>query len=192
MTQTGLLFGSFNPIHIGHLALANYMLEYVPFDEVWFIVSPQNPFKEENDLAPPHHRLEMTRLSITKESRFKVSDVEFNMPRPSYTIHTLRKLSREFPAHKFSMIIGSDNLTNIERWHSSGELLDNYPLTVYPRPGFPVSDLIEDLPGTIKTVKAPLFDISSTFIREGIKAGKQLRYMVPEGVFEYIIQYRLY
>ncbi|MGM0375311.1 MAG: nicotinate (nicotinamide) nucleotide adenylyltransferase [Bacteroidota bacterium] len=192
MTKTGLLFGSFNPIHIGHLALANYLLEYAPFDDLWFIVSPQNPFKNENDLAPPHHRLEMTRLGTNEEPRFFASDIEFQLPRPSYTIHTLRKLSDSYPSHKFSLIIGSDNLQTIGRWIESNEILEHYPLAVYPRPGFPVNKNPSHLSGKTTIFDPPLLDISSTFIREGIRQGKQLRFLVPPGIYDYIISHKLY
>jgi len=192
MTKTGLLFGSFNPIHIGHLALANYLLEYSSFDDLWFIVSPQNPFKDEKDLTLPHHRLEMTRLATREEPRFFACDVEFHLPRPSYTIHTLRKLSGYYPSHNFSLIIGSDNLHTIGRWAESKEILDHYPLAVYPRPGFPVN---KNTPRPSKNTiffDPPLLDISSTFIREGIMQGKQLRFLVPAGVYDYIISHKLY
>jgi len=192
MTNTALLFGSFNPIHIGHLALANYMLEYAPFDDLWFIVSPQNPFKEEYDLAPPDHRLKMTRIANREEPRFTTSDVEFHMPRPSYTINTLRKLSESYPSHKFSLIIGSDNLHTIERWTESAEILAHFPLAVYPRPGYPVNKN-SSFPSKHTTIfDPPLLDISSTFIRKGVRQGKQLRYLVPAGVYDYIISNNLY
>jgi len=192
MTNTGLLFGSFNPIHIGHLALANYLLEYAPFDELWFIVSPQNPFKDENDLAPPHHRLEMAKIATQEEPRFWASDVEFHMPRPSYTIHTLRKLSESHPSHIFSLIIGSDNLRTIERWTESKEILAQFPLAVYPRPGYPVNENTSLPSENTKIFNPPLLDLSSTFIRKGIGEGRQLRYLVPTGVYDYIISSKLY
>ncbi|MFW5754667.1 MAG: nicotinate (nicotinamide) nucleotide adenylyltransferase [Marinilabiliaceae bacterium] len=192
MKNTGLLFGSFNPIHIGHLALANYLLEYAPFDELWFIVSPQNPFKNENDLAPPHHRLEMARLAVREEPRFSVKDVEFHMPRPSYTINTLGKLSESSPSRKFSLIIGSDNLHTIKRWTGSADILAHFPLVVYPRPGFPVEKNTRLPSQNTKIFDPPLLDISSTFIREGIREGKQLRYFVPADVYDYIISNNLY
>lgn len=192
MTQTGLLFGSFNPIHIGHLALANYMLEYAPFDEIWLVVSPRNPFKNESDLAPPAHRLAMAHIATRKDLRIRISDIEFEMPTPSYTIHTLEKLITIFPGKKFSLIIGSDNLLNIERWQASEKILKTFPILVYPRPGYSLNEANADILQSVKTLQAPLLDISSTLIREGIRNGKNLRYLMPDGVYDYIVDKQLY
>lgn len=192
MTETGLLFGSFNPIHIGHLAVANYMLEYVPFNELWFVVSPQNPFKEEENLAPASHRLKMSQIAIQKDLRFKVSDIEFNLPKPSYTIHSLRKISETFPNHRFSLIIGSDNLQTLNRWYAAEEILHAFPIFVYPRPGYPLKGVSDDILSAVNLIEAPSLNISSTLIREGIKKGKKLPYLVPHGVFDYISENKLY
>lgn len=192
MTRTGLLFGSFNPIHIGHLALANYVLEYAPFDEIWLVVSPRNPFKNESDLAPASHRLAMTHIATRQDLRIKVSDIEFEMPTPSYTVHTLENLTSLFPGNNFSLIIGSDNLLNIERWHASEKILKNFPILVYPRPGYSLDEARPDILKSVKTLQAPLLDISSTLIREGISNGKNLRYLMPEGVYDYIVEKQLY
>jgi nicotinate-nucleotide adenylyltransferase len=189
MTKTGLLFGSFNPIHIGHLALANYLLEFTTLEELWFVVSPQNPFKEHTTLAPANDRLEMVRIATRQEPRFKVCNIEFDMPVPSYTIHTLNLLIDKYPSSNFSLIIGSDNLLNIDRWHDAEKILENFPILVYQRPGYPLQSTHKK---SIKIIDAPLLDISSTLIREGISNGKQLRFLVPEGVYDYLIHNGLY
>jgi nicotinate-nucleotide adenylyltransferase len=188
----GLFFGSFNPVHIGHLALANYLLEFVPFREIWFIVSPQNPFKTEEALAPARQRLAMVSQSVSPESRFKVSDVEFDLPRPSYTIDTLEVLSHRHPQSRFSLIMGSDNLTRLDRWKSWNELAGRYPIVVYPRPGHPVLERSELPHPNITVVEAPLLDLSSTLLREGLMAGKNLRFLMPPGIYEYIRANHLY
>ncbi|MGQ1891207.1 nicotinate (nicotinamide) nucleotide adenylyltransferase [Thermophagus sp. OGC60D27] len=192
MQKTGLLFGSFNPIHIGHLALANYVLEYAPFDEVWFVVSPQNPLKNSEDLAPAQHRLAMTNLAINAEPRFKSSDIEFSMPVPSYTLNTLQRLNELHPTHDFSLIIGSDNLINIDRWHNFRTLLQEHSLLVYPRPEYPIEKAVIALPKSVNVLNAPMLDISSTLIRKGLKEKKNLRFLLPAGVYDYILQHRLY
>lgn len=192
MQNTGLLFGSFNPIHMGHLALANYLLEFAPFDEVWFIVSPQNPFKNEEGLADAIHRLKMVNLATAREERFKVSDVEFGMPLPSYTSHTLQELKKEYPNHQFSLIIGSDNLLTFPRWHAADEIIDNYPITVYPRPGYPVENAKTEILNKVKVIQAPLLDISSTLIREAFSENKKLPYLLSHEVYDYINTNGLY
>lgn len=192
MQHIGLLFGSFNPIHVGHLALANFAMEYAPFDQIWFVVSPQNPFKDRKALAPAQSRLEMVAIATKEEPRFKICDLEFSLPTPSYTINTLQKLKESYPDNHFSMIIGSDNLLNIERWHDSHRLLKENSILVYPRPGFPLenADIMHN--ETVKVLKAPVLEISSTLIRKGISEGKQLRFLVPSGVYDYIKNNRLY
>ncbi|MFW6352424.1 MAG: nicotinate (nicotinamide) nucleotide adenylyltransferase [Bacteroidota bacterium] len=192
MQKTGLLFGSFNPIHIGHLTLANYLLEFAPFDEVWFIVSPQNPFKEEKGLADALHRLEMVKLATIREKRFKVSAIEFGMPIPSYTSNTLQKMKEEFPNHQFSLIIGSDNLLTFPRWHAAEEILQKYSVIVYPRPGYPVKKAKTHILNKVSLTNAPLLDISSTLIREAFAQKKQLPYMVTHEVYNYIKSKNLY
>ncbi|SFE56409.1 nicotinate (nicotinamide) nucleotide adenylyltransferase [Thermophagus xiamenensis] len=193
MQKTGLLFGSFNPIHIGHLALANYVLEYAPFDEIWFVVSPQNPFKTTEELATSHHRLTMTNMAVGSESRFKVCDIEFSMPVPSYTINTLQKLTDIYPNNDFSLIIGSDNWHHINQWHNSEQLLQHHSIVIYPRPGFPIEvNNTYNLSNNVKFLEAPLLDISSTLIRKGLKEGKNLKFLLPHGIYDYIISNHLY
>lgn len=190
LTHTGLLFGSFNPIHIGHLALANYILEYSYLDEIWFIVSPQNPFKESASLEDEDKRLQMVEMAIKEEPRFKACDIEFSLPKPSYTINTLEKLTKEYPDRIFSIIMGSDNLIDIEKWKKSDEIVSSFPLIVYPRPGYPIKKQISAT--KIEIIEAPLFDISSTIIRKAFDDGKKLRYLLPDGVFQYISDHKLY
>lgn len=189
-TNTGLLFGSFNPIHIGHLVLANYILEYSHLDEIWFVISPQNPFKNSDELITENHRLQMVEIAIQKEPRFKACDVEFDLPRPSYTIHTLEKLQKNNPLNRFTIIMGGDNLLSIDRWKNASEILSKFPVIVYPRPGFNNDKLPEG--AKIQIVEAPLLDISSTLIRDGVAAGKNLHFLMPEGVFQYIEKHGLY
>jgi nicotinate-nucleotide adenylyltransferase len=182
--KTGLFFGSFNPIHIGHLAIANYMVEFTDLDKLWFVVSPQNPLKLKNTLLADHHRLQMVRLAIEYDNRFKASNIEFSLPRPSYTIHTLTYLREKYPDHEFVLIMGSDGLETFRKWKNHDELIKDYHRYIYPRPGTDPA-LLEDLVnGTI--VDAPIMEISSTFIRSAISLGKDVRYFMPEKVWEFI------
>ncbi|MFZ5430580.1 MAG: nicotinate (nicotinamide) nucleotide adenylyltransferase [Bacteroidota bacterium] len=182
--RIGLFFGSFNPVHIGHLAIANYLVEFGNIDQLWFVVSPQNPHKKKENLLNDYDRLEMMHLAVKSEHRFRVCDVEFRLPKPSYTIDTLAHLSEKYPDHSFSIIMGSDNLVNFHRWKNYDQILRNYGILVYPRPGFdPQQAQIED---NYTLINAPLMEISSTFIREGIRQGRDLRHFLPPGVWDYI------
>ncbi|WP_010664382.1 nicotinate (nicotinamide) nucleotide adenylyltransferase [Marinilabilia salmonicolor] len=192
MQETGLLFGSFNPIHIGHLALANYLLEYTSLDEIQFIVSPQNPFKEQSDLADGQHRLQMVRMAISREKRFTASDIEFDMPLPSYTSKTLELLKKANPDQQFTLIIGSDNLLVFPRWHEANKILEEFHILVYPRPGFPAEDAEKDILNKVTLVDAPLLDISSTLIRKAFFENKKLPYLVTHDVYDYINKNKLY
>ncbi len=187
--NTGLLFGSFNPVHIGHLALANYIIEYTTLDEIWFVVSPQNPFKETDILIDERLRLEMVNIAIKNEPRFKTCDIEFDMPRPSFTIDTINKLRILNPRNHFTLIIGSDNFNSLYKWKNFEELISSVPIIVYPRPGFPVNESHGDL---TRVINAPLLDISSTQIREGISEGKKLQFLLPYGVFKFIKSGKLF
>lgn len=182
--RIGLFFGSFNPVHIGHLAIANYLVEFGNIDQLWFVVSPHNPHKKKENLLHDYDRLEMMQIAIRNEHRFRVCDVEFRLPKPSYTIDTLTHLSEKYPDHSFSIIMGSDNIVNFHRWKNYDQILKNYGILVYPRPGIdPLQAQIED---NYTLINAPLIEISSTFIREGIRQGRDLRHFVPPGVWEYI------
>ena len=182
--KTGIFSGSFNPVHIGHLALANYLCEYEGLDEVWFLVTPHNPLKEEDELMDDAFRLKLVQLAIEGYPKFKASDIEFNLSRPSYTIHTLDKLKETYPDREFYFIIGSDNWERFGRWYQSERIIKENQLLIYPRPGFPVKE--EELPETVRLVHSPVFEISSTFIREALNAGKDIRYFLHPRAWEAI------
>lgn len=182
--KIGLFFGSFNPIHTGHLIIANYVANYT-VDKIWFIVSPQNPFKQSAELLNASKRLALVRLAVSNDERFEVLDIEFHLPTPSYTVDTLHLLSRQYPEHEFFLIIGSDNLQSFPGWKSSTEIINKYTLLVYERPRFSI--LNKDVRNNnIKFLNFPLLDISSTEIRELIAKNKSIRYLVPERVYEAI------
>ena len=176
--EIGLYFGSFNPIHIGHLVIASHVANNTAVQQVWFVVSPQNPFKPSHTLLNEYHRLHLVTIAIENDTLLKVSKIEFNLPRPSYTIDTLTYLQEKFPQHSFHIIIGSDSFQNIHRWKNGNVLLDNYRFLVYIRPGF---TKIENHPNA-QILNAPLLDISSTQIRNLVKEEKSIRYLVPEKV----------
>ena len=181
--KIGLLLGSFNPIHTGHLIIANHIASY-HVNKIWFIVSPQNPFKRSAELLNAKCRFALTKLAIENDDRFEVSDVEFHLPTPSYTINTLQALTAKYPTHEFYLIIGSDNFINISKWRSAGEILNNYNLMVYQRSGFAVDG--EYLANNITLLNSPLLDISSTTIRNLIAQNKSIRYLVPDKVYKEI------
>ncbi|MCB0487300.1 MAG: nicotinate-nucleotide adenylyltransferase [Cyclobacteriaceae bacterium] len=183
----GLFFGSFNPIHVGHLIIANSMLENGPLDKVWFVVTPQNPLKPSRGLLHEFDRFDMVKAAITDNYKFEVSDVEFHLPKPSYTAYTLAHLSEKNPDKNFVLIIGEDNLANFGRWKNHEHILESYQLFVYPRPRVTNSDLKRH--ANVKMVDAPVLDISATFIRNQIKGNKSIKYLVPESV-EHLIESR--
>ncbi|MEI7595698.1 MAG: nicotinate (nicotinamide) nucleotide adenylyltransferase [Bacteroidota bacterium] len=180
--KIGLFFGSFNPIHSGHLIIANYMVSHSDLDEIWFVVSPHNPLKQKKTLLADNHRLEMVRISIENSQKLKVSDIEFKMPQPSYTIDTLVYLQEKFPQYKFCLIIGADNLQTFNKWKNYKEVLKMTELYVYPRPN--CNDVNVDF--IFHRIEAPMVEISSTLIRNMIKAKKDIRFFVPESVYNYI------
>ncbi|MDG5800741.1 nicotinate (nicotinamide) nucleotide adenylyltransferase [Marinilabiliaceae bacterium ANBcel2] len=188
--ETGLLFGSFNPIHIGHLALANYIKEFGDFFEIFFIVTPQNPFKNSTDLADENHRLNMVQIALNNQEGYFASDIEFTMPRPSYTCDTLKFLSQKMPEREFTLITGTDNLLEIERWKNSKEITNNYKIMVYPRPGYKTTQ--KPPYPNISYITAPVFEISSTLIRNSIKEKKRIPWLLPTGVYDYIDNHNLY
>lgn len=181
----GLLFGTFNPPHIGHTLIANYFYITNNFDEIWFIVSPQNPFKKDITLLDEKLRLEMVRLAIENANYLKASDIEFSLPKPSYTINTLEKLKNDYPQYTFNIIMGSDNAISIEKWKDFQNIIDNYRIYVYPRTGYSTKNIL-----THKNIKidntAPIIDISSTWIREQIKNGKDVQFFLRKVVYEFI------
>lgn len=188
--KTGLFFGSFNPVHIGHLAIANYMLEFTDMDELWMIVSPHNPFKTINSLASEYDRIKMVELAIGKNHRISASDIEFRLPKPSYTIDTLTYLGERNPTKEFVLIIGSDNLDSFHKWKNYEEILKNYQIYVYPRLGSGLGKYSDY--GNIRLVNAPTIEVSSSFIRESIKSGKDIRYFLNSEVYQYIQQNNFY
>jgi nicotinate-nucleotide adenylyltransferase len=182
--KIGLFFGSFNPIHIGHLIIANVMAENTDLHKVWFVVSPQNPFKPSKGLLHEFDRYDMVKAAIADHYKLEASDVEFNLPKPSYTIHTLAYLTEKFPGKEFKVIIGEDNLENFTKWKNHEEILNQFGLYVYPRPHVTNSDLKRH--PHVKMIEAPLLDISATYIRNCIKSNKSIRYLVPESVEQMI------
>lgn len=190
MNKTGLYFGSFNPIHIGHLIIAEYMLEHSDLQEIWFVVSPCNPLKKKSSLLDDRQRLHMVNLAIEDDDRFKASDIEFSLSQPSYTCHTLAHLAEKYPQREFCLIMGEDNLQTINKWLNYQWILDNYDLYVYPRPGYDAGEFKNG--PRIHFVDAPLMALSSTLIRENIKQKKQVRHMLPPKVFQYIDEMGFY
>jgi len=194
--KTGLFFGSYNPIHIGHLAIANYIVEYTDLEEIWFVVSPHNPLKEKNSLLDDRNRLYMVRLAIEDDPRFRASDIEFSLPKPSYTIDTMAFLTEKYPDRDFCLIMGEDNLFTLHKWKNPEELVKRYRILVYPRPGIsskdnPVLKKILAM-ADLKMVPAPLMEISGTFIRSAIKEGKDICYFLPPSVWKYIQEMHYY
>lgn len=180
MKEIGLFFGSFNPIHIGHLIIASLVKETTNVDEIWFVVSPQNPFKKNKNLLHEFDRLEMVRLATTDDFSFKVCDVEFRMPKPSYTIDTLTVLQEKHPDKKFHLIIGGDNLGSFPKWKNHEQILKNFGLIVYPRPNSEKSPL--ESHENVRFIDAPEMDISATLIRKLVRDNKSIKYLVPEPV----------
>lgn len=186
----GLYFGSFNPIHTGHLIIANHILDYADLDKIWFVVSPHNPLKESHTLLNEYDRLHLAELAIRNNPKFRVSNVEFHLPKPSYTIDTLTYLSEKFPLEKFTVIMGSDSYQNLPRWKNYTRILEYYRIVVYERPGFGVDPAA--LPPNVTVVQAPLLEISSTHIRKQVREGRSIRYLVPDAVQECILENRYY
>ncbi|MGE5106971.1 MAG: nicotinate (nicotinamide) nucleotide adenylyltransferase [Sphingobacteriales bacterium] len=183
--RIALYFGSFNPIHNGHLIIANHVVQSTDAEQVWFIVSPQNPFKKSAGLLNEYQRLHLINLAIEGEKNLKASTIEFNLPKPSYTINTLAYLHEKHPEHNFVILLGSDSFQNITKWKNANLILKNYPLYIYRRPGF---EIIDTYGGNVKIIDAPLLQISATHIRELVKSGKSIRYLVPDIVMEEILR----
>ena len=188
--KIGLFFGSFNPIHIGHTAIANYIVEYSDVDEVWFVVSPHNPLKKKATLLNDTQRLELVDLAIGDDKRFRSSNIEFTMPKPSYTIDTLTYLTERYPNDSFTLIAGMDNLDVFTKWKNYEQILENYTLAVYPRPGCGGNDLLNH--NSISVINAPQMEISSSFIRQAIKEDRNVSYFLPKEVWSHIDKYNLY
>jgi nicotinate-nucleotide adenylyltransferase len=182
--KTGLFFGSFNPIHTGHLIIASYMAGFTDLDEVWMVVSPHNPLKNKKGLSNMYDRLEMVRLATENSEKLKVSNIEFGLPQPSYTVDTLAYLQEKYPGRSFALIMGADNLVSLKKWKNYEVILQNHQIYVYPRPGADLSAW-KDHP-SIRVTETPQMDISSTFIRKAIQEGKNVQYFLPDNVLAFI------
>ncbi len=181
--KIGLYFGSFNPVHTGHLIIANHILNEGGLDKVWFVVSPQNPFKISQSLLNEYDRLHLLQLATTEDLRIRAVDIEFNLPKPSYTSTTLAHLVEKYPDNEFSVIMGSDSFQNLHKWKNHEYIIKNYPIYVYERPDFVIKN---DIGAQLTIAKAPLLEISATAIRQLIKEGKSVRYLLPDTVREEI------
>lgn len=188
--KVGLFFGSFNPIHVGHLIIANYMAQYTDLEEVWFVVSPQNPFKDKKSLGNMYDRLEMVNLAIVGADKLRASDIEFNLPQPSYTIDTLTYMVERFPNREFVLIMGEDNLMGLHKWKNVEVLLRDYRILVYPRPGYNSGEWRNH--PSVTLTDTPHMELSSTFIRGAIKDKKDMKFLVPDRVLEFIDKKGLY
>ena len=182
--KIGLFFGSFNPVHVGHMIIANFMVENSDLDEIWMVVSPHNPLKEKKTLAKDYDRLHLVRLAIGDNVNIKASDIEFGLDKPSYTVDTLAYLGEKYPHHHFSLIMGGDNLGTFHKWKNYRYILDNHDIYVYQRPGYELGELaVHD---RITVLEAPLLTISASYIRRQIREDKSIQYLVPDRVWEYI------
>lgn len=189
--KIGLFFGSFNPIHIGHLILANHIQQFTDLQQVWFVVTPRSPFKVNESLSDDYVRLEMVNLAIEKFPYLRASNIEFNLPQPNYTVHTLVHLREKYPEHEFSLIMGEDNLTHLHKWKNSDFLVKEYDIFVYPRLHKDIKPPKVDLSRICK-IEAPIIEISSTFIRKNIALGRNLQPMLPEEVYKYVDRNNLF
>jgi len=181
--KIGLFFGSFNPVHHGHLIIANHIAMTAGLDEVWLVVSPQNPFKKSASLLNENHRYHLVQLAIEGEKKLRASNIEFKLPKPSYTVDTLAYLAEKYPKHRFSIIMGSDGFQNLDKWKNAEAIVKNYPLIIYKRPGFEIENKLR---AAITVADAPMLEISSTHIRYMLKQGLSIRYLVPDIVMEEI------
>lgn len=184
----GILGGSFNPVHIGHLMLASYFTQWGLVDEVWLTLSPRNPLKEPGQLLPDLKRLDMLNIAIKGASKLDICDLELTMPRPSYTIRTLDELKERYPDYQFKLIIGSDNWQGFDKWRMPERILEDFGVMVYRRPGYPIDHEADGM----EVVDAPLLNISSTFVRNALARGRDMNYFLPSGVYEYILKNNLY
>ncbi len=190
MMKVGLLFGSFNPVHIGHMAVANYFAEFTDLDSVWMVVSPYNPLKPPGSLLQDYHRSDLVQTAIGDYRKIKLSKIEFTLPRPSYTIHTVTYLTEQYPGYAFVLLMGTDSLETLRKWKNYEQILEHYEIYVYPRPGHSGGEFISH--PKIKLQQAPLIEISSSFIRQSIKNGKDVRFLLPESVWQQIDEMNFY
>ena len=198
MKKIGLYFGTFNPIHVGHLIIANYMADYTELDEVWLVVSPQNPLKKKETLLKDHHRLSLVRIALEDNTKLMASNIEFDLPIPSYTINTLVHLKEKYETHEFHLIMGEDNLRSFHKWKNQEEIINNHKIFVYPR--VLTEQEMEDNSiefssfnhSNVIRCQAPIMKISSSFIRKAIKNGKDVRYLLTPEVFKYVDEMNFY
>lgn len=189
--KIGLFFGTYNPIHVGHMVIANYMVEYTDLDRIWIVVTPHNPFKEKKSLLADYHRLQLVKIAIGDDNRFKASEIEFNLPQPNYTIHTLTYLKEKYPEDDFVLVMGADNLNHFKKWKNYGEILENHEVYVYPRiEGGDFDDL--DQHPKVSFHDAPIMQVSSSFLRKAIRQKKDVRHYLPKEVHEYISEMHFY
>lgn len=191
MQKIGLFFGSFNPVHVGHLIIANYMAEYTDLDEVWLVVTPQNPLKKKRTLANNYDRLHLVNLAIEGNPLLKASNIEFGLPQPSYTIDTLAYLKEKHPDDQFTLIMGGDNLRSLPRWKNYEILLRDYRIFIYSRPGYELGPLVAEDNVQVFT-EVPQMSISASFIRKSLQSGKSVRYMLSDAVHDYLMETNLY
>jgi len=192
MKNVGLYFGTFNPIHIGHLIIANHMVENSDLDEIWMVVTPHNPFKKKSSLLDNHHRLDMVYMATKDYDKIVPSDAEFKLPQPNYTVFTLASLSEKHPTYNFNLIMGEDNLKSLHKWKNYEAILEDYQVYVYPRISDGKIDTQFDNHPKIHRVEAPIVEISSTMIRNGIKEGKNMRPLLSDKVWKYIDEMNFY
>ena len=200
MKKVGLFFGSFNPIHVGHLILGNHLADTTDLSEVWFVVSPHNPHKEKSNLLDDHHRLAMVRIAVEDNTKLKASDVEFNLPKPSYTVFTLQNLKEQYPDYTFALIMGEDNLRTLHKWKNYEYILENHQIYVYPRvltiqeakSDEQSSNDFDEHPNVVLLEDVPLMKVSSSFIRAAIQQGHDVRYLLTEKVYQYLDEMNFY
>ncbi|MDE7025906.1 MAG: nicotinate-nucleotide adenylyltransferase [Paramuribaculum sp.] len=189
LAQIGVFGGSFNPVHCGHMMLASWLAQFTSLSEVWMMLSPENPLKHPNTTNSVH-RMAMLEMAVDHAPRLKACDIELHLPRPSYTINTLRELKRRWPQYQFRLIIGSDNWLIFDQWRNHDEIISDFSPIIYPRPGYDISHLT--LPRGVEMVNAPTIELSSTMIRQAITEGKKMNHFLPHGVYQYIITHNLY
>lgn len=187
----GIFPGSFNPIHVGHLILANYITEFTDIEEIWFLVSPHNPFKEKEDLLDENVRFEMAQMALEKYPKLKASNFEFSLSKPSYTVDTLDAIQKEYPDYNFTLIIGADNWSDFDKWKNYDKILENYTLKIYPRLGYRIT-IPPKMRSRVEALESPIIEVSSTFIREGISEGKSMRAFLPDAVYQFVTYKELY
>jgi len=190
--KVGLYFGTFNPIHIGHLVIANHMAEYSDLDKIWMVITPHNPFKKKSSLLDNHHRYQMVQRALEEYPKIEESTIEFDLPQPNYTVNTLAYLQEKYPDYEFCLIMGEDNLKSFHKWKNYEVILENHEIYVYPRISEGVMETQFDKHPKIHKVAAPIMEISSTAIRNGIKEKKNVRPLLPPEVFEYLDEMSFY